>query len=54
VLGSRARAKENHLASHWARFKRDVKFAWRERFGTDTTAFQAAWLYDYDAGRELA
>src|SRR5271168_3748699 len=46
VLGSRARAKENHLASPWARLKRDVKFALRERFGTDTTAFQAAWLYD--------
>ena len=54
VLGSRARAKENHLTSRWARFKRDVKFAWRERLGTDTTAFQAAWLYDYDVGREMA
>jgi salicylate hydroxylase len=50
VLGSRARARENHLASPWARLKRDVKFALRERFGTDTTAFQAAWLYEYDAG----
>jgi salicylate hydroxylase len=53
LLGSRARAKENHLASQWERFKRDVKFAWRQRLGTDTTAFQAAWLYDYDAGREM-
>jgi salicylate hydroxylase len=53
VLGSRARAKENHLASRWERFKRDVKFAWRERLGTDTTAFQAAWLYEYDVGREM-
>ena len=52
VLGSRARAKENHLASPWARLKRDVKFALRERFGTDNTAFQTAWLYDYDVGRE--
>ena len=52
VLGSRARAKENHLASPWARLKRDVKFALRERFGVDTTAFQTAWLYDYDVGRE--
>ena len=42
VLGSRARAKENHLASPWARFKRDVRFALRERFGVDTTAFQVA------------
>ncbi len=54
VLGSRERAKENHLASPWAQLKRNVKFALRERFGSDKTAFQAAWLYDYDVGREMA
>jgi salicylate hydroxylase len=53
VLGSRARAKENHLASRLARLKRDVKFALRERFGIDRTAFQAAWLYEYDVEREM-
>jgi len=53
VLGSRERAKENHLASRFAQFKRDVTFALRERFGIDKTAFQAAWLYDYDVGREV-
>jgi salicylate hydroxylase len=54
VLGSRARAKENHLASPWARLKRDVRLALRERFGgRDNTAFQTAWLYDYDVGKEL-
>ena len=54
VLGSRARAKENHLASPWARLKRDVKFALRERFGgRDNTAFQAGWLYEYDVGEEM-
>ena len=53
VLGSRARAKENHLASPWARFKRDVKFALRERFGRDNTVFQTAWLYEYDVGKEM-
>jgi salicylate hydroxylase len=54
VLGSRARAKENHLASPWARLKRDVRLALRERFGgRDNTAFQTAWLYDYDVGREM-
>ena len=37
VLGSRARAKENHLASRLAQLKRDVKFALRERFGGATT-----------------
>ena len=50
VLGSRARAKENHLASPWARLKRDVNFALRERFGA-THRFQVAWLYDYDVGQ---
>jgi salicylate hydroxylase len=59
VLGSRARAKENHLASPWARLKRDVKFALRERFGGggkkgDNTAFQVGWLYEYDVGKEMA
>ena len=52
VLGSRARARENHLASPWAQLKRDVKFALRERFGRDNTVFQTAWLYDYDVARE--
>jgi 2-polyprenyl-6-methoxyphenol hydroxylase-like FAD-dependent oxidoreductase len=54
VLDSRTRAKENHLASPWAQLKRDVKFTLRERFGgRDNTAFQTAWLYEYDVGREL-
>ena len=58
VLGSRARAKENHLASRWAQLKRNVKFALRERFGGgskkgDNTAFQVGWLYDYDVGKEM-
>jgi salicylate hydroxylase len=53
VLGSRERARENHLASPWARLKRDVKFALRERFGRDKTVFQTAWLYGYDVAREL-
>ena len=53
VLGSRERARENHLASPWARLKRDVKFALRERFGRDKTVFQTAWLYSYDVSREL-
>jgi salicylate hydroxylase len=53
VLGARERARENHLASPWARLKRDVKFALRERFGGDRTVFQTAWLYGYDVAREL-
>jgi salicylate hydroxylase len=53
VLGSRARARENHLASPWERLKRDVRLALRERLGVDTTAVKVAWLYDYDVGTEL-
>jgi salicylate hydroxylase len=57
VMGSRERARENHLASPWARLKRDVKFALRQRFGGggnkhDTTAFQVGWLYEYDVAKE--
>jgi salicylate hydroxylase len=52
VLGSRARAKENHLASPWARLKRDATFALRDWFGTDKTAFQADWLYSYDVATD--
>ena len=56
VLGSRARAKENHLASPWARLQRDVKFKLRDRFGSgrrgDTTTFQVGWLYGYDVAKE--
>jgi 2-polyprenyl-6-methoxyphenol hydroxylase-like FAD-dependent oxidoreductase len=52
VLASRARAKENHLASPWDRFKRDVKIAIRNRFGRDKTVFQGEWLYRYDVASE--
>jgi salicylate hydroxylase len=52
VLGSRARARENHLTSRWAQLKRDLKFALRDRFGIDRTAFDPAQLYRYDAGLE--
>jgi len=47
-LGSRQRAKENHLASPLARLARDVRLALRNRFAKDNTPHQAAWLYDYD------
>ena len=54
VLGSRARAKENHLASPFARLKRDVKLALRARLGgRDNTAFQVGWLYGYDVADEV-
>ena len=52
VLASRARAKENHLASPWDRFKRDVRIAIRNRFARDKTMFQGEWLYQYDVAAE--
>jgi salicylate hydroxylase len=54
VLASRARAKENHLASRWDRFKRDVRIAIRNRFARDKTVFQGEWLYKYDVAAEGA
>jgi len=47
-LGSRHRAKENHLVSPVARLRRDLRLALRSRFGADRTPSQAAWLYVYD------
>lgn len=51
-LGSRVRARQNHLASPLARFCRDMKMAWRSRMGADSSAGQAAEFYDYDVARE--
>jgi salicylate hydroxylase len=52
VLGSRERAKLNHLPSRWARFKRDVEYAARRLFYADGTAHRVAWLYGYDVAAE--
>jgi salicylate hydroxylase len=51
-LGSRQRARENHLASPWRRLARDARLAWRSRFGADKTTLRGAWLYDYDVAAE--
>jgi salicylate hydroxylase len=51
-LGSRHRAKENHLASPIARLKRDVGIALRNRFGANKSPIGADWLYHYDASAE--
>jgi len=47
-FGSRFRARQNHLVSPWARFRRDVKMAWNSRFGADSSAGQASAFYEYD------
>jgi salicylate hydroxylase len=51
-LGSRFRAKQNHLASPVARFKRDLKMALGNRFGRDKSPTRAEWLYEYDVAAE--
>ena len=51
-LGSRQRAKENHLSSPIAGLKRDLRMAYRSRFGKDKSPIQAEWLYDYDVSAE--
>jgi salicylate hydroxylase len=53
VLGSRFRARENHLASPWRQLWRDIKIAVRDRFNSDSTSFRAAWLYEYDVAAEF-
>ena len=51
-LGSRHRAKQNHLASPFARLRRDLRMAYASRFGQDKSPIQAEWLYDYDVAAE--
>ena len=52
VLGSRERAKLNHLPSRWARFKRDAEYLARRIFYPDGTAHRVAWLYGYSIAAE--
>src|SRR3954452_17646170 len=52
VLGSRERAKLNHLPSRWARLKRDLEYAARSVLYPDGTAHRVAWLYGYDVMAE--
>jgi len=51
-FGSRFRARQNHLVSPWARFRRDVKMAWNSRFGADSSAGQASAFYAYDVASD--
>ena len=50
-LGSRARAKENHLVSPWARMRRDLLTKMRTRFSTDKTADGVSWIYDFNVAK---
>lgn len=51
-MGSRVRAKQNHLVSPFARFRRDLRIAYNSRFGADRTPGQAAAFYEYDVAAE--
>jgi len=48
VLEARARGKEMHLTSKWARIKRDVRIALQHRLGGDRTGLKLAEFYQYD------
>jgi salicylate hydroxylase len=52
VIGSRERAKLNHLPSRWARVKRDIEYMARRMLYPDGTAHRVAWLYGYDIAAE--
>ena len=52
VLEARARGEDNHLVSPLAAFKRDMLIKVRQRFGSDRTGRNSAWIFDYDAGSD--
>ena len=52
-LGARARAKENHLTSPFARFARDAGYAVRRILRPKATSYKVEWLYSYDVRTEF-
>jgi 2-polyprenyl-6-methoxyphenol hydroxylase-like FAD-dependent oxidoreductase len=50
-LGARARGKDNHLPSAWARLWRDTRLALRRRFVPSATLHQAEWIYGHDVAQ---
>jgi salicylate hydroxylase len=53
-LGSRARGRDNHLPSAWARLKRDARLALRRWLAPDTALHRADWIFSYDAADHTA
>jgi salicylate hydroxylase len=51
-LTARARADINHLASPWARFRRNFGYALRKLLKPGQTGYQIEWVYGYDATSE--
>ena len=47
-LGSRDRARNNHLASPLARWRRDIQVAFKSRFSSDKSIHQGDWIFSYD------
>ncbi|RYF31977.1 MAG: salicylate 1-monooxygenase [Comamonadaceae bacterium] len=47
-LGARARGRTVHLASAWARFKRNLGFRWQALRDPAATSHQAEWIYSHD------
>ncbi len=50
-LGSRARARENHLRSPLARLRRNLRFRLRQWLRPHATLHAADWIYSYDVAR---
>ena len=48
-LGARARGRDNHLPSAWARLKRDAGLALRRWFRPNAALFQSDWIFAHDA-----
>jgi len=48
-LGARARGRDNHLPSAWARLKRDTGLALRRWLAPNAALHRAEWIFDYDA-----
>ncbi len=50
-LGARARGLTVHLASPWARLRRDLGFLWRGLVRPGATQHQAEWIFEHDVTR---
>ena len=47
-LGSRARARENHLVSPWSRLRRNVGAWLQQRLTAANATDPLAWIFSYD------
>ena len=48
-LGARARGRDNHLPTAWARLKRDARLALRRWLTPNAALHRADWIFSYDA-----